>query len=58
MICPPCRRAGQLNADADKVTDEATIEWLHTRALEEHGKCSTDCGCHHAVGRMNYREAK
>lgn len=50
MICDHCRKGGQLNLDASRVTDEVSAEWLRTRALEEHGKCVSDCGCHHVVG--------
>jgi hypothetical protein len=52
MICPPCGRAGELNAGANSATDEKTADWLRTRALEAHGECwnPETCPCHHQAG--------
>lgn len=49
MICEPCRKAGILNADANRVYDEQSSEYLRTRALEAHGECH-GCDCQHKVG--------
>lgn len=58
MICPPCRQAGVLNADANRVYDEASAEYLRARALEKHGECHQgDCLCRHYVGDFRNRRS-
>lgn len=58
MICPPCREGGRLNADANRVYDEASAEILRYRALEQHGTChQKGCMCHHEVGDYRNRRS-
>jgi hypothetical protein len=59
MICPPCKRAGELNQDALRATDEKTAEWNATRAVEAHGQCfyPGDCGCQHRPGDWRQRRS-
>lgn len=58
MICPPCREAGHLNADANRVHDTESAEYLRTRAQEKHGECHGDCGCQHHAGQFTRKEAR
>ena len=57
MICDPCRIAGTLNADANRVYDPESAEYLRTRALEKHGECHYPhtCSCQHHVGDFKNR---
>ena len=54
MICPPCREAGHINADANRVYDEASAEYLYTRATVLHGYCEQPetCSCQHKLGKV------
>ena len=57
MICDPCREAGKLNADANRVYDPVTIEYLRHRAQEKHGECADPhtCPCNHQLGDFTNR---
>jgi len=59
MICAPCREAGQLNADANRVYDTESAEYLRNRALEKHGECEypQSCICQHHVGDFKNRRS-
>lgn len=59
MICLPCRVAGRLNADANRVYDDESKRYLTLRALESHGQCAggTRCDCEHAVGDFTNRRS-
>lgn len=52
MICTPCRNAGRLNADANRVYDEESQRYLVLRALEAHASCNQRCDCEHQVGQF------
>lgn len=60
VICSPCREAGHLNADACRVYDEESADYLRLRALEKHGECPGRCDCQHRVGewRNNRNDAR
>lgn len=52
MMCEPCREAGILNADAQRVYDSASKVYLEHRAQEKHGECDIrDCNCEHKTGQ-------
>lgn len=57
MICAPCREAGKLNADASRVYDPVTIEYLIYRAVEKHGECEGGCDCEHRTGFFRNRRS-
>jgi hypothetical protein len=57
VICPPCREAGHLNADANRVYDEESAAYLRIRATEKHGECRDPktCPCRHTLGDFTNR---
>lgn len=58
MICPPCKLAGRLNADALRVYDEESAKVLRFRAAETHGEChQKGCICQHHVGDFRQRRS-
>lgn len=50
MICQSCVEAGRLNADALRVYDEQSAEYLKLRSIEKHGECPGRCDCEHKTG--------
>lgn len=58
MICPPCKSAGVLNADAQRVYDDESARVLRFRAQERHGEChQKGCVCSHQVGDFKNRRS-
>jgi len=58
VICEPCQEAGRLNADANRVYDEASAAYLRARASERHDECHQHgCPCCHYVGDFRNRRS-
>lgn len=53
MICPPCRQAGDINAEAVTHSSLTLVELMMTEATRRHWLCESpvSCPCHHVTGR-------